>query len=159
MANIAMDGELVDGGGKTLSARIIRSIVVAGVVVISAAILWFTYYWSQKIALEGIRERSGHTLDLVVTNLPIACLLPQNMGSNSELKITFPQDREKTLIFEAVFFPACVDLIHVFLMWGDHSGIALAVILLFWLKIEIDRRVDQHTAPLTSPIQHWVTIL
>jgi two-component system, NtrC family, C4-dicarboxylate transport sensor histidine kinase DctB len=69
MANIAMDGELVDGGGKTLSARIIRSIVVAGVVVISAAILWFTYYWSQKIALEGIRERSGHTLSLVVTNL------------------------------------------------------------------------------------------
>jgi two-component system, NtrC family, C4-dicarboxylate transport sensor histidine kinase DctB len=69
MAKIAMDGELADGGGETLSRRIVRSIVVAGVVVISAAILWFTYYWSQKIALEEIRERSGHTLNLVVTNL------------------------------------------------------------------------------------------
>jgi len=66
MANIAIDGDLVDG---TLSGRIVRSIVVAGFVVICVAILWITYYWSQKIALEEIRERSGHTLNLVVTNL------------------------------------------------------------------------------------------
>jgi C4-dicarboxylate-specific signal transduction histidine kinase len=69
MANVAMGSELVDRGGQTLSRRIVRSIVVAGFIVISAAILWFTYYWSQKIVLEEIRERSGHTLNLVVTNL------------------------------------------------------------------------------------------
>lgn len=42
MANIAMDGELVEGRGQTLSGRIVRSIVVAGSVVISGAVLWLT---------------------------------------------------------------------------------------------------------------------
>lgn len=69
MAKTAMGDERVEGRGQTLSGRIIRSIVVVGFVAISAAIVWFTYYWSQKTALEEIRERSGHTLNLVVTNL------------------------------------------------------------------------------------------
>ncbi len=69
MAKTAMGDERVEGRGQTLSGRIIRSIVVLGFVAISAAIVWFTYYWSQKTALEEIRERSGHTLNLVVTNL------------------------------------------------------------------------------------------
>ncbi|NKB19790.1 MAG: hypothetical protein GKS01_04510 [Alphaproteobacteria bacterium] len=69
MAKIAMNSELAGGGRRTLSVRIVRSIMIAGFVAISAAVLWFTFYWSQKIALEEIRERSGHTLNLVATNL------------------------------------------------------------------------------------------
>ena len=42
MANIAMDGELVEGRGQILSGRIVRSIVVAGFVVKSGAVLWLT---------------------------------------------------------------------------------------------------------------------
>ncbi|MGB0574621.1 MAG: hypothetical protein ACPGPC_00470 [Alphaproteobacteria bacterium] len=45
MAESAMGDERVEGRGQTLSGRIIRSIVVVGFVAISAAIVWFTYYW------------------------------------------------------------------------------------------------------------------
>ena len=41
MANIAMDGELVEDRGQTLSGRIVRSIVVASFL-ISGAVLWLT---------------------------------------------------------------------------------------------------------------------
>ncbi len=69
MANEAINSDFTKGHKRPVSALVVRSVVLVGFVVISAVVLWLTYYWSQQIGREEIRERSGHTLNLVVMNL------------------------------------------------------------------------------------------
>ncbi len=53
--------------GRSWKAAVVAA--VAAGIVICAALLWQTAYWTREIALTDIRERSNHTLNLVVENL------------------------------------------------------------------------------------------
>ncbi|MBK19788.1 MAG: hypothetical protein CMM52_13220 [Rhodospirillaceae bacterium] len=54
---------------QLVPTQLVRIVFIACFIAISAVVLWQTYYWSQKIGLEEIRERNDHTLNLIVTNL------------------------------------------------------------------------------------------